>query len=51
MLDQDLIEKFLLEALREDWGRGDLFSLVAQDRAIEAYIISKDEGVFPERLI
>lgn len=40
------IKVFLNEALQEDWGRGDLFSLVAQDAEVEAQIVAKSEGVF-----
>ena len=41
-----MIQEFLLSALREDWGRGDLFSRVAQDLEIKAEIVAKSEGIF-----
>lgn len=41
-----MIEDFLKEALKEDWGRGDLFARVAEDREVEAYIIAKSSGIF-----
>lgn len=41
-----MIEEFLKQALKEDWGRGDLFSRVAEDREVEAYIIAKSSGIF-----
>lgn len=39
---QDLIK----QALNEDLGRGDLFSLFAEDKLMEARITCKDEGIF-----
>lgn len=41
-----MIEEFLKEALQEDWGRGDLFSRVSEDREIEAFILAKSSGIF-----
>ncbi|WP_027327600.1 carboxylating nicotinate-nucleotide diphosphorylase [Helicobacter pametensis] len=38
--------EFLKSALEEDWGRGDLFSLIAQDEQIQAQIIAKSDGIF-----
>ena len=40
-----MIESFVKLALAEDIGRGDLFSLVSDNRDAKAKIISKDEGV------
>lgn len=40
------VEAFLREALSEDWGRGDLFELIAEEREAEAHIIAKSQGVF-----
>ncbi|ANV98678.1 nicotinate-nucleotide diphosphorylase (carboxylating) [Helicobacter enhydrae] len=40
------IQAFLQEALDEDWGRGDLFELIAQDREVQAKIIAKSSGIF-----
>ncbi len=39
------IEKFVSMVLEEDIGRGDLFSLIGEDREVEANIIAKDNGV------
>lgn len=41
-----MIKAFVLEALREDIGRGDLFERVAKDREARAKIIAKSEGIF-----
>lgn len=41
-----MIEEFLSQALQEDWGRGDLFSKVAQDEEITACILAKSTGIF-----
>lgn len=41
-----MIKKFIKKALEEDIGRGDLFSLVAQEKSAHAKIVCKDEGVF-----
>lgn len=46
----DLIEGFIKEALHEDWGRGDLFSLIAEDRVVEACVIAKSSGIFSGEL-
>ncbi|MDD3323627.1 MAG: carboxylating nicotinate-nucleotide diphosphorylase [Sulfurospirillaceae bacterium] len=40
-----MIKQFVLDALKEDIGRGDLFSLVAQDGICDAKIIAKEEGI------
>lgn len=39
------IRDFVLKALHEDTGRGDLFSQVAADRDVQAVIMSKSSGV------
>ena len=39
------IKDFVKKALEEDIGRGDLFSLIAENKEAYAVIISKDEGV------
>lgn len=44
-----MIKKFVKKALKEDIGRGDLFSLVGKDSFASANIICKDEGVFAGR--
>lgn len=40
------IQHFIIQALQEDLGRGDLYALIAQDREAEAYILAKEDGVF-----
>ncbi|NPA50254.1 MAG: carboxylating nicotinate-nucleotide diphosphorylase, partial [Epsilonproteobacteria bacterium] len=44
------IEEFLKEAIREDIGRGDLFSRVFNSKKIEAFIKAKSDGVLAGRL-
>ncbi len=40
---------FIERALSEDIGRGDLFSRAGLSREIEAFILSKEDGVFAGR--
>ena len=40
-----MIKNFVKQALQEDIGRGDLFSLVGSNLKAEAKIISKDKGI------
>ena len=40
------IQQFIIQALQEDLGRGDLYALIAQDREATAYVLAKEEGVF-----
>lgn len=40
------IKDFIKKALDEDLGRGDLYTLFATDKEVQAYIIAKQEGVF-----
>jgi len=39
------MKKFVLEALAEDVGRGDLYALVFEAQAASANIIAKSDGV------
>lgn len=41
-----MIKAFVQQALEEDMGRGDLFSLLGSDSHASAIIISKEKGVF-----
>lgn len=41
-----LIEEFLKELVKEDIGRGDLFSRISDSKNIRSYIIAKSDGVF-----
>jgi nicotinate-nucleotide pyrophosphorylase (carboxylating) len=41
--------EFIQSALREDLGRGDLFSKVVESKEIEAFILAKSDGVFAGR--
>lgn len=40
------MQNLIKQALNEDLGRGDLFSLFAKDKLMEARITCKDEGIF-----
>lgn len=40
-----MIRDFVKQAILEDIGRGDLFSLIGDNRKVEAKIISKQEGI------
>ncbi|MDD3342174.1 MAG: carboxylating nicotinate-nucleotide diphosphorylase [Sulfurospirillaceae bacterium] len=44
-----MIKKFVKKALKEDIGRGDLFSLVAPKSFASANIVCKDNGIFAGR--
>lgn len=44
------VKEVVREAILEDIGRGDLFSLVSDRRMVEAKIIAKEEGVFSGKL-
>ena len=39
------IKELIREAVLEDIGRGDLFSIVSDKRIVEAKIIAKEEGI------
>ncbi len=39
------IKELIREAVLEDIGRGDLFSIVSDKRRVEAKIIAKEEGI------
>jgi len=41
-----LKEDFLKSMIREDIGRGDLFSRISTSKQIRAYIVAKSEGIF-----
>lgn len=41
-----MIEEFVINALKEDLGRGDLFSRIFTTKAAQANIICKESGVF-----
>ena len=41
--------EFIQNALKEDIGRGDLFSKVIESKKIEAYILAKSDGIFAGR--
>lgn len=41
-----MIKKFVVKALNEDLGRGDLFEIISYPKEATAKIISKDSGVF-----
>ncbi len=40
-----LVREFVLNALNEDLGRGDLFEKIADDKSVDAKIVSKSEGI------
>lgn len=44
------VKETVREAILEDIGRGDLFSLVSDRRMVEAKVIAKEEGVFSGKL-
>jgi len=44
-----LKHKFIEAMIAEDLGRGDLFSRIAADKEVNAYIIAKSDGVFGGR--
>ncbi len=44
------IKEVVREAILEDIGRGDLFSLVSDRRQVEARVITKEDGVFCGKL-
>jgi len=44
------VKEVVREAILEDIGRGDLFSLVSDRRMVEAKVISKEDGVFAGKL-
>lgn len=41
-----MIASFIKETLHEDWGRGDLFERVANDKEVCARFVAKNEGIF-----
>ena len=44
------VREVVREAILEDVGRGDLFSLVSDRRLVEARVIAKEDGVFSGKL-
>lgn len=44
------VKETVREAILEDIGRGDLFSLVSDRRKVEAKVIAKEDGVFAGKL-
>lgn len=40
------IQQFIIQALQEDLGRGDVYALIADDKEARAYIVAKESGVF-----
>ncbi len=44
------VREVVREAILEDTGRGDLFSLVSDRRMVEAKVIAKENGVFAGKL-
>jgi len=44
------IKELVREAILEDVGRGDLFTLVSDRRMVEAKVISKEDGVFSGKM-
>jgi nicotinate-nucleotide pyrophosphorylase (carboxylating) len=44
------VKELVREAILEDVGRGDLFSLVSDRRMVEAKIIAKEDGIFAGKL-
>ena len=44
------VKETVREAILEDIGRGDLFSLVSDRRKVEAKIITKEDGIFAGKL-
>lgn len=44
------VKETVREAILEDIGRGDLFSLVSDRRMVEAKVIAKEDGVFAGKL-
>ena len=44
------VKETVRDAILEDIGRGDLFSLVSDRRMVEATVITKEDGVFAGKL-
>jgi len=44
------IKEIVREAILEDIGRGDLFTLVSDRRMVEARVVSKEDGVFSGKI-
>ncbi len=44
------VKEVVREAILEDIGRGDLFSLVSDRRKVEAKVIAKEDGIFSGKL-
>ncbi len=44
------VKEVVREAILEDIGRGDLFSLVSDRRMVEAKVIAKEDGIFSGKL-
>lgn len=44
------IENFIIQALEEDLGRGDLYALVADDIQANARVVAKESGIFSGKL-
>lgn len=45
-----LLDNFLKEVLKEDIGRGDLYTRMKNNTQVEAYILAKEEGVLSGRM-
>lgn len=45
-----LLDDFLKEVLKEDIGRGDLYTRMQNDTKIEAYVLAREEGVLSGRM-
>lgn len=44
------IKTFIIQAIEEDLGRGDLYALFAPSKNVEAYVLAKQNGVFSGEL-
>lgn len=40
------IKTFIIQAIEEDLGRGDLYALFAPSKNVEAYVLAKQNGIF-----
>lgn len=45
-----LLDDFLKEVLKEDIGRGDLYTRMRNNTQVEAYILAKEDGVLSGRM-
>jgi len=44
------VKEVVRDAILEDIGKGDLFSLVSDRRMVEAKVIAKEDGIFSGKL-